>query len=100
MQQERFAKERRPLYANGAMEVGQIRKYCPVDGDVKELLCSAIQQLGLSARAYHRILKLSHTIADLAGCAEIGVPHAAGCPLGGRSSITRSRKLRSYLSAA
>ena len=77
MQQERFAKERRPLYANGAMEAGQIRKHCPVDGEVKELLRSAIQQLGLSARAYHRILKLSRTIADLAGCPEIGVPHVA-----------------------
>jgi magnesium chelatase family protein len=64
LQQERFAHERRPLYANGAMEAGQIRKYCGVDGDVKELLRSAIQQLGLSARAYHRILKLSRTIAD------------------------------------
>jgi magnesium chelatase family protein len=77
MQQARFAKERRPLYANGAMEAGQIRKFCPVEGDVKELLRSAIQQLGLSARAYHRILKLSRTIADLAGSAEIGVPHVA-----------------------
>ncbi len=49
-----------------------------MDGEVKERLRSAIQQLGLSARAYHRILKLSRTIADLAGAAEIGVPHVAG----------------------
>jgi predicted ATPase with chaperone activity len=87
--QARFAKERGKLYANGAMEAGQIRKYCGVDGEVKELLRSAIQPLGLSARAYHRILKLSRTIADLAGAADIGVPHAAGCPQGGRSSIAR-----------
>jgi predicted ATPase with chaperone activity len=79
-QQARFAKERGKLYAYGAMEAGQIRKFCPVDGEVKELLRAAIQQLGLSARAYHRILKLSRTIADLAGAAEIGVPHVAGAP--------------------
>jgi magnesium chelatase family protein len=77
IQQQRFENERRPLYANGAMEAGQIRKYSPVDGEVKELLRSAIQQLGLPARAYHRILKLSRTIADLAGAAEIGVAHVA-----------------------
>jgi magnesium chelatase family protein len=48
-----------------------------VNGEVKELLRSAIQQLGLSARAHDRILKLSRTIVDLAGSADIGVPHVA-----------------------
>ena len=48
-----------------------------MNGEVKELLRSAIQQLGLFARAYDRILKLSRTIADLAGSADIGVPHVA-----------------------
>jgi magnesium chelatase family protein len=57
------------------MQPFQIRKYCGVNGEVKELLRSAIQQLGLSARAYDRILKLSRTIADLAGSAEIGLAH-------------------------
>ena len=41
-QQARFAKERGKLYANGAMEAGQIRKYCAVNGEVEELLRSAI----------------------------------------------------------
>jgi magnesium chelatase family protein len=77
VQQERFAKEKGRLYANGAMQPAQIRKYCGVNGEVKELLRSAIQQLGLSARAYDRILKLSRTIADLAGSGDIGVPHVA-----------------------
>ena len=77
IQQERFCKERGKLYANGAMQAAQIRKHCRVEGAVKELLGSAIQQLGLSARAYDRILKLSRTIADLAGAAEIEVAHVA-----------------------
>jgi magnesium chelatase family protein len=59
------------------MQAGQIRRFCGVNGEVKELLRSAIQQLGLSARAYDRILKLSRTIADLAGSSEIQVPHVA-----------------------
>ena len=45
LQQERFAKERGRLYANGAMQPAQIRKYCGVNGEVKDLLRSAIQQL-------------------------------------------------------
>jgi magnesium chelatase family protein len=77
VQQERFQRERGKLYANGAMQPGQIRRFCAVNGEVRELLRSAIQQLGLSARAYDRILKLSRTIADLAGSAEIQVPHVA-----------------------
>ena len=77
VQQERFAKERGKLYANGAMQAGQIRKHCRVEGAVKELLRSAIEQLGLSARAYDRILKVSRTIADLAGSEEIAVGHVA-----------------------
>ena len=48
-QQARFAKERRPLYANGAMEAGQIRKFCAVDGEVKELLRSAFHDEDRSA---------------------------------------------------
>jgi len=77
MQAERFCKEQGKLYANAAMQPAQIRRYCPVDGAVKDLLKSAIQQLGLSARAYDRILKVSRTIADLAGSPDIQVPHVA-----------------------
>jgi magnesium chelatase family protein len=77
IQTVRFQKERGKLYANAAMQSAQLRKYCAVSHPVKELLRGAIQQLGLSARAYDRILKLSRTIADLAGSAEIEVPHVA-----------------------
>ena len=47
------------------MQSNEIRKYCKVDESGQELLKNAITKLGLSARAYDRILKVSRTIADL-----------------------------------
>jgi len=52
--------------SNGDMVPREIREFCPLDPEGKSLLRTATQQLGLSARAYHRVLKLSRTIADLA----------------------------------
>jgi magnesium chelatase family protein len=74
-QQERYAGT--GIFANAAMQSRQIRKYCALDGAAKELLKQAIDQLGLSARAYDRILKLSRTIADLAGSERIEMTHVA-----------------------
>ena len=51
--------------------------YCSLDGAGKALLRAAMQQLHMSARAYHRILKLARTIADLAGSERIETPHIA-----------------------
>ena len=48
-----------------------IRAYCKPSDEVKGLLRAAIQQLGLSARAYDRLLKVSRTIADLEGVKDI-----------------------------
>jgi magnesium chelatase family protein len=48
------------------MQPGQIRKYCRIEDGAQKLLETAIKQLGLSARAYDRILKVSRTITDLA----------------------------------
>jgi len=56
------------------MESKEIRKYCSIDEDSKELLRQAITRLGLSARAYDRILKVSRTIADLENAPNI-LPH-------------------------
>ncbi len=53
------------IHANADMESKQIREYCKVDAQTQDLLRVAINQLGLSARAYDRILKVSRTIADL-----------------------------------
>jgi magnesium chelatase family protein len=55
----------------------EVRQFCPVDGAGKSLLKAAMQQLGMSARAYHRILKLARTIADLVGSEEIETAHLA-----------------------
>ena len=62
-QQQRFAGT--TIHANATMQPRQIRAYCKVDSQAQELLRIAINQLGLSARAYDRILKVARTIADL-----------------------------------
>jgi magnesium chelatase family protein len=80
-QRERFgAQETRPgprPNCNAGMQPADVRMYCPVDDTGKSLLKAAMAQLQLSARAYHRILKLARTIADLAGAEEIRPPHLA-----------------------
>ena len=63
IQQQRFADT--TIHANATMESKQIREYCKVDDQAQDLLRVAINQLGLSARAYDRILKVARTIADL-----------------------------------
>jgi magnesium chelatase family protein len=59
------------------MRVGEIRQYCKLPEDDQRLMRAALTQLNLSAWAYHRILKLARTIADLAGCEEIQSVHLA-----------------------
>jgi magnesium chelatase family protein len=65
------------VFANGAMGAPQIRQHCRMGEAAKELLRAAIQQLGLSARASDRTLKLARTVADLAGSEGIEVEHVA-----------------------
>jgi magnesium chelatase family protein len=55
------------LYANAHMSTKEIKKFCPVAAECQKLLEMAVTRLGLSARAYDRILKVARTIADLAG---------------------------------
>lgn len=63
------------IYANGQMGPGEIRRFCRPSREVARLLQRALDGLNLSARAYHRILKVARTIADLEGAADIGTPH-------------------------
>jgi magnesium chelatase family protein len=65
------------IVCNADMRVGEIRQYCKLRAEGQSLMRAAMSQLNLSARAYHRILKLARTIADLAGCEEIQSVHLA-----------------------
>ena len=62
---------------NSEMGPAEVWKFCPLDDTVKGLLQTATQRLNLSARAFHRILKVSRTIADLEGAKEISIGHLA-----------------------
>jgi magnesium chelatase family protein len=76
VQRERFA-GRAGVYANAHMAPRDIRQFCRVSEGADALLKTAISRLGLSARAYHRILKIGRTIADLAQAATIDPRHVA-----------------------
>ncbi|WP_394340974.1 YifB family Mg chelatase-like AAA ATPase [Oceanihabitans sediminis] len=73
-QTQRFA-ESELVHYNAQMNTKQIRKYCVLDEASKSLLKTAMDRLNLSARAYDRILKVSRTIADLEGSADIKGSH-------------------------
>jgi len=74
VQLERFKNDKK-VYSNGQMKTRHIRKYCRLESDAQTLLDTAMQKLGLSARAYTRILKLSRTIADLEASVDIQSHH-------------------------
>lgn len=63
------------LYSNSNMTSKEIKKFCQIDDDCEKLMKLAIMKLGLSARAYDRILKVSRTIADLEGAENISTAH-------------------------
>jgi magnesium chelatase family protein len=78
IQQKRFSKiEASDIVCNADMRVGEIRQFCGLQDEGQSLMRAAMSQLNLSARAYHRILKLARTIADLAACEEIESVHLA-----------------------
>jgi len=74
-QSRRFAAE--PIFANAAMTPRLIRRFCRIDSESETMLERAMTRLGLSARAYDRILKVSRTIADLDGSEEIQSSHVS-----------------------
>jgi magnesium chelatase family protein len=65
------------IVCNADMRIGEVRQFCKLQDEGQSLMRAAMSQLNLSARAYHRILKLARTIADLAGSEEIQSPHLA-----------------------
>lgn len=75
LQQERFASD--GIYCNAQLRPRQIKKYCSLDEESKQLIELAMNKLGLSARAYNRILKVARTIADLSGQERIQPPHVS-----------------------
>ncbi len=75
VQSERL--KRTKIHCNAQMNNRQIKRYCPVDRDSNALLEAAIDKLGLSARAYNRILRIARTIADLEQSADIAAHHVS-----------------------
>lgn len=75
LQQERYAG--RKFHCNAKMDSRSVRKYCRTGKDGTELLSRAMKSLGLSARAYDRILKVARTIADLDGKDNLEATHIA-----------------------
>jgi magnesium chelatase family protein len=63
--------------ANAKLLSADMEAHCPIEGAAATILQQAIVKLGLSARAYHRVLKVGRTIADLAGSNAISAPHVA-----------------------
>jgi magnesium chelatase family protein len=74
-QRSRLAGEK--IFSNAAMSPRMIRRHCRIDAESEQMLERAMTRLGLSARAYDRILKVSRTIADLEGSASIRSAHVA-----------------------
>ncbi|UCD35607.1 MAG: YifB family Mg chelatase-like AAA ATPase [Nitrospiraceae bacterium] len=75
IQVERFCKD--TIYSNARMRSKHIKKYCALSANARHIIESAMHRLGLSARAYTRILKVSRTIADLEASENIRASHVA-----------------------
>jgi len=74
-QRDRFHNLRTDLYSNSHMSNKEIEEFASVDTESMGILRQAIEQMGLSARAYHRIRKVARTIADLDGHDELQLSH-------------------------
>jgi magnesium chelatase family protein len=76
IQRSRFSGER-GIYANAHMTARHLRRHCALSSSVESLLRQAVHRLGLSARAYHRVLKIARTIADLDGAQALDTDHVS-----------------------
>ncbi|MCP4521573.1 MAG: YifB family Mg chelatase-like AAA ATPase [Cytophagales bacterium] len=77
VQKERFEALNTKLHSNAMMPSKMVREVCEINEAGKKLLKISMERLGLSARAYDRILKVARTIADLAGSEKIKIEHLA-----------------------
>ncbi len=75
LQRERFKGSE--TFCNSGMTSKELREYCQIEREGRELLRQAVQRFSLSARAYTRILKLARTIADLEASPAIEISHLA-----------------------
>ncbi len=66
-----------PLICNTDMRVGEVRQFCKLDEAGEGLMRAAMGQMNLTARGYHRVLKLARTIADRGGCERIQAVYLA-----------------------
>lgn len=76
IQAQRY-KENEGIYCNAQMSSKMLHSICKISEEGNQLLKTAMERLGLSARAYDRILKVSRTVADLAGSEDIRTEHLA-----------------------
>jgi magnesium chelatase family protein len=76
VQRRRF-RDRPGVHANARMAARDVRRHCSLSAPVEELLRGAVTRLGLSARAYHRVLKIARTIADLGGSEALASNHVS-----------------------
>lgn len=74
-QQSRFGEVK--ILTNSRMSSKQVRQFCPLDDACEQLLKQAYQELGLSARAHDKVIKVSRTIADIEDCEQIEPEHIA-----------------------
>lgn len=76
IEEKRFS-DQKEIHCNAQMSTKLMREYCVIPPEGENLIKMAMEKLGLSARAYDRILKVSRTIADLAGSDDIEIEHLA-----------------------
>lgn len=65
------------ISSNARIPAGKLREFCPLTDDARRLLQNAFERMGLSARAYDRLLKVARTIADLEGGDRLEAAHVA-----------------------
>ncbi|PIR45416.1 MAG: magnesium chelatase [Candidatus Vogelbacteria bacterium CG10_big_fil_rev_8_21_14_0_10_50_13] len=75
IQVKRFRAAKLSIGTNGEMSVRELKRFAPLTPELTQLLNDSAKRLDLSARAYHRIIKLARTIADLTGAEQIAEPH-------------------------